>query len=180
MHFSIQTSQPKNNAKFCSEDKKLSEAIETIFPMMTEDGLIIWNTIRIPLSYKYDISYMIEDILCMLRAIRENHDGGKLKIDWPSDTFACRWKLTWDRKNLAIDSDWRSVSGNIEQLLNKNNKIIIDSMDFVREWKMLLRVLITNLRQCGYNECSLIDMSELINEFRHIDRYGSLYQMTGP
>ena len=43
MSFRIQAGRPRNNAEFSSDDTKVSEAIETIFPHMTEDALLIWN-----------------------------------------------------------------------------------------------------------------------------------------
>jgi len=48
--------------------------------MLTEDAILIWNAIYIPLNYKYDISYMIDDILNLLKKIRENLYG-EIKID---------------------------------------------------------------------------------------------------
>jgi hypothetical protein len=175
MDYRIQASQPKNNVDICAEDEKLSEAIETIFPMMTEEALIIWNTIYIPLNYKYDVSCMIEDILCMLKAIRENPNHGVLRISWPSNSFACDWKLVWDQGILIISSVWRTVLGHTENLLNKANKIKVNLLEFLYEWKMLLEVLIYNLEQSGYNQDNLKDMNELYNGFNHIEKYGLLY-----
>jgi len=133
MTFIIQTSQPKNNGEFCKEDKELSEAIETIFPMMTEESLILWNTIYVPLNYKYDVSYIIEDVLHMLRAMREVPTSGELQINWPSNTFSTVWNLIWSEKKLAINSNWYSVLGHTEQLLNKESRIEINLSDFVCE-----------------------------------------------
>ena len=59
MHFYIQTSNPYIANKTNADDNKLSEAIESIFPMDTEELILFWNHVGIPLSYKYDISYMI-------------------------------------------------------------------------------------------------------------------------
>jgi len=164
MVFRIQAGQPENSAEFCDEDEKLSEAIETIFPMMTEDAMIVWNTTCIPIGYKYDVSYMIEDILCMLKTMRESPDDGTLRINWPTNSFACRWDLTWDKGVLTISLNWRSESGRTEQL----SKIEVSLLEFINEWKILLEVLIRNLEQCGYDENSLRDMKALYCEYSHI------------
>jgi len=176
MNFRIQASQPKNNSEFNNEDEKLSEAIETIFPMLTEEALIIWNTIYIPLNYKYDVSYMIEDILYMLKVLSENPKEGILRINWPSNTFACEWNLAWNKGALTINSVWHSVLGHTQQLLNKSNKIETSILEFLSEWKMVLEVLIKNLEQCGYSNKNLKDMSALYDAFINIEKYGLLYQ----
>ena len=176
MSFRIQASMPKNNSIFYSEDAKLSEAIETIFPMMTEDAFIILNTIYIPLNYKYDVSCMIEDILIMLSRIRKDQSNGNLEINWPSNTFACKWELQWNEGLLCINSNWNTVSGHTVQMLNEKNNIKTSIIEFLSEWKMLLEVLIKNLDECGYNEENLRDMCSLLSEYRHIEELGMLYK----
>ena len=175
MNFRVQTSIPKNIKIYCDDDEKLSEAIETIFPMMTEEAFLVWNTIYIPLNYKYDVSYMIEDLLNMLRYLRREVNG-EMKIDWSSNTFACEWFLTWDEKMLRIKANWKSVLGHAEELLNKSNEIYIGKTLFISEWKMLLEILIENLQQCGYNIKNLMGMDKLIEEYSFIDKYGLLYE----
>jgi len=175
MDFTIQASLPRNTSTYCVEDKKISEAIETVFPMMTEDAFMVWNTIYIPLSYKYDISYMIDDILMMLRKLREDTNGGTMQIAWPSDTFAAKWDLKWDNKTLIINTRWNCVSGHVEKLLNESNSMQIEIRDFITEWKSVLKVLIDNLLACGYCESNLSDINGLYDEFNAIDNYGAFY-----
>lgn len=85
MNFRIQTSHPCSNLKYYPYEKEIhniAEAIEYIFPMITEKAFIVWNNVYIPFSYKYDVSSMIENILHMLREIRNNNNAGELNIDW--------------------------------------------------------------------------------------------------
>jgi hypothetical protein len=175
MNFRIQSSIPKNNGCHDKEDEKLSEAIETIFPMLTEEAFIIWNTIYIPLNYKYDLSCMIEDILSMLKNLRENFKGN-MKINWASDSFACEWYLIWNNQNLKINSKWIKTNGHVEELLNKSSEINIEKDLFTREWKKILEKLIGNLTECGYSIENLIDMNKLEKEFNFIKKYGLLYE----
>lgn len=172
MNFLVQSSRPQNSSEFCIDDKKISEAIETIFPMMTEDALLVWDTSYIPLSYKYDISYMIEDILHMLKSIRENPKG-QIKIAWPTNSFACNWTLTWGNEILIINSKWRPEPGNP---LDNLSELKINILAFTYEWKMVLRILIENLEICGYNKNNLKDMNMLYDEFQSIKCYGLLYK----
>jgi len=170
VNFRIQASYPKNNTAFCIVDEKISEAIETIFPMMTEDAILIWGTSYIPLNYKYDISYMIEDIISMLKILRENQNG-ELKIDWPTSTFACQWLFAWHNKILTISSKWRSES----RMSSNLSDLEINVHEFTYEWKKVLEILIENLESCGYNIDNLKDMKMLCNEFHLIKSYGLLY-----
>lgn len=174
MEFRIQVSNPRNNGCFCSEDEKISEAIETIFPMMTEEALLVWNTIYIPLNYKYDISIMIEDILSMLKNLREKKQDNMI-INWASNTFASKWELQWDENNILINTNWNMVLGHTEVLLNDSNSIRIRKTSFMEEWKKLLEVLIINLKKCNYSEYNLHDMKRLIKEYDSLKKPGILY-----
>ena len=176
MSFNIQASRPQVNFEFCKDDEKISEAIESIFPMLTENAFLVWNYISIPLNYKYDISIIIEDVLQMLKTIRESSDGGKLEVSWPSNTFACDWTLIWDKSDLLIKANWRNVVGNTEHLLNASGDVNISVIEFASEWKMVLEVLIKGLEACNYTSTQLKDMDFLYREFSLIETYGSLYR----
>lgn len=174
MEFRIQASNPRNNGYFCSEDEKISEAIETIFPMMTEEALLVWNTIYIPLNYKYDISVMIEDILIMLNNLRAKKQGN-MSINWASNTFLSKWELQWEENKLLINTNWNMVLGHTEDLLNESNSIRVDKTSFMEEWKKLLEVLVINLKKCNYSVYNLLDLKKLIQEFNSIPKSGILY-----
>lgn len=94
MSFYIQASNPRTNSIANPNDKTLADAIETIFLLNTESAILMWNYISVPLSYKYDISYMIEDILLLLDALR-SRENGEMTIHWLPDTFRCNWTVQW-------------------------------------------------------------------------------------
>lgn len=73
--FYIQACNPINNRTVDENDSKLMEAIETIFPMRTEAAIMVWNYVSIPLSYKYDISYMINDIIIVIQELVMKQEG---------------------------------------------------------------------------------------------------------
>ena len=62
-NFYIQANNPRVLKEHDLEDKNISDAMETIFPLYTESAVMMWNHICVPLSYKYDISYMMDDML---------------------------------------------------------------------------------------------------------------------
>ena len=59
MAFYIQASNPRFIESISYEVESLSDAVESIFPLNTENAFLVWNYISVPLSYKYDISYML-------------------------------------------------------------------------------------------------------------------------
>lgn len=75
MVFCIQASAPDYCKKINLNNKCLSEAIESVFLLQTENAIMRWNYICIPLSYKYDISYMIDDILKLIGRLQDDVSG---------------------------------------------------------------------------------------------------------
>lgn len=175
MIFCIQASNPKIMFEFDEEDHDLSAAIETIFPMMTEDAIMVWNNIHIPLSYKYDISYMINDIVNMLKQLRESFIG-ELTISWLPDTFRSDWILRWEDNLINIKTNWEETNGDLTEMLNKFSNITISKQDFICEWKKFLEIIINGLERCGYNMDMVQNMDELIHEVSMIDNIGILYR----
>jgi hypothetical protein len=172
--FWIQASCPRCTGFFDGEDQNLSNAIETIFPMMTEKAVMVWKSIYIPLCYKYDISYMIDDILYILEKLRSN-SSGEISLHWASDTFANVWNISWSDEQMEINSQWGSVLGHTEQLLTTKGAITLSKKSFRSEWKRVLFNIISGLRESGYEEGSLSGMSRLIAEYNAIDGEGVLY-----
>lgn len=175
MTFCIQASNPKIIVEFDETDDNLSAAIETIFPMTTEDAIMVWNNIHIPLSYKYDIGYMLDDIINMLKLLRENSTG-ELKISWLPDTFRSDWVLRWEDNIVKIEASWEDIIGDLTDMLNKNSNITISKQDFIYEWKKPLSIVISGLEKCSYNVNNVQNMVELIREVSMIDDLGILYR----
>lgn len=157
------------------EDKSLSDAMENIFPLNTENAIMIWNHINIPLSYKYDISYMIDDILKFLYCINKD-ETGKMTIHWLPDTFRCDWFVTWEYGQMKIESYWECTVGNLEGLLNNNSEISLSVKTFTNEWKEVLHIIITGLKKCGYEEDKIRGMKQLLKQYQTIEDAGYLYK----
>ncbi|QDX92977.1 hypothetical protein EEL32_06805 [Brevibacillus laterosporus] len=175
MNFWIQASCPKCTGIFDEEDENLSNAIETIFPMMTEKAIMVWKTIYIPLCYKYDISCMVDDILDILEKLRSN-SSGEISLHWASNTFANVWNIRWWEAQVVINSEWGSVLGHTEQLLDSKGAIVLSKQSFISEWKRVLFNIISGLKESGYKEGNLPGMTRLIAEYNAIDGDGILYK----
>lgn len=141
LSFYIQASNPKFQYVENFDDESLSDAIESAFPLNTENAILSWNYVSIPLSYKYDISYMMEDILKLLYDLQSKEDG-KIVIHWLPDTFRSNWTLSWNNGKLEIQSQWECTVGHLERILNEKPNISLSINTFVSEWKEILCTVI--------------------------------------
>ncbi|MDZ8055685.1 MAG: hypothetical protein RMX68_026880 [Aulosira sp. ZfuVER01] len=141
MYFAIQVSNPKVLQPNDKEFNDFAELIEAIFPMQTEDVFLIWNWVPVRLNYKYDLSVMIEDLIPLLAKLIDS-DSGSHRVYWGSNTFRAEWIIDWANGQLNIASQWDSIAGNYEELLNSRSKLEISQDLFLREWKALLRKIV--------------------------------------
>lgn len=111
--FAIQASQPRTEASYDPDDESLCDAVQSTFPLRTESMLIVWNGVYIPLGYKCDVSFIVDDGLDLLDAMLTSATGRRT-IHWPSNTFASSWVVEWDPSNVVIEATWRAVVGGTE------------------------------------------------------------------
>ncbi|MDF2872341.1 MAG: hypothetical protein K0R05_3916 [Anaerocolumna sp.] len=173
--FYIQACKPINNGVFDENDSKLMEAIETIYPMRTEAAIMVWNYINIPLSYKYDISYMINDIINILQALVKKQEG-VLNINWLPDTFCTEWTVKWKNDIIEINTLWSCVVGNVIDNLNLVPSITMNKWDFINEWESVINNIKFDLIECGYNDRNLADMNQINKICSMFTGKGILYQ----
>lgn len=175
LNFYIQASNPRTQNVKNFDDVNLSDAIESIFLLNTEKAILVWNYISIPLSYKYDISYMMDDLLELLHYL-QSVDNGKMTIHWLPDTFRCDWSIVWNHGQMDIQSHWECTVGSLETLLNNHSRISIPVKHFISEWREVLNIIIKGLDRCGYNESEIRGMQQLLELFSNIKDRGILYQ----
>lgn len=140
MKFLIQPGNPLWNPSDELAAEDLSEAIEAIFPMDTEDAMMIWGDASVSLSYKYDMSVIIEDVLFMLEALTTHHSGEET-VFFSSDTFTAEWHLKWHGGVLFIHPVWKSVSGNKQAKLSELGVMEVSAHHFFRQWTAVRTVM---------------------------------------
>lgn len=151
MEFAIQVNNPRYFYNVDEESLSINEILQDMFLSDTEYCILWWNHICIPLSYKYDVSVIFDDIVYMFKEVL-NHKSGSLKIDWPSNTFRTDWNLSWnDRGEVMISTIWSDVLGgrSITNDLNSENTLKIKKIDFLCEWKMLILKIIDVVSASG-------------------------------
>jgi hypothetical protein len=157
----------------------LGDAIEDGFSADTEDALIVWNNVRIPIDYKYDMSVIIDDVLDMLEQVMSARSGSH-RVTFASDTFNSVWELEWEDDRLSISPIWLSVRGPTDVLTSACGRIESEKEHFLAEWKVPFKRIVTGLQTSGI---SLLDASEyerLARVEASIRRYGRLYREGDP
>lgn len=174
--FCIQASNPRMIKSEVLESEDLSEILQSIFPMQTEDALLNWHRIWIPVEYKYDISVMFDDILYMLSELIEK-DSGECSILFGSDTFHVAWYLDWLKSDLNIRAKWVNVRGRpaVLDCLNSFPQLRIEKDKFLFEWKMLLVKLIEAIEQSGATFQEMAQFKQLKSINGSISEFGQLY-----
>jgi len=173
--FWIQASTPAHNVEYDPEDQSLNEAVETVFPMRTECALLVWNNCFVALSYKYDVSAILGDVIGLLEAITEQASGD-MEIHWPSNTFSARWMIEWFDRTTRIESEWIRVVGVPETVLNESRSVTMAKEDFVAEWREMMLRVVSALRCSGYTEENFSAMRPLVRTVERIPFSGILYR----
>jgi hypothetical protein len=154
--FKVQISNPEILTIVDKNDKSIEEAIQTIFPLETEYGFVIWNHIFIPVSYKYDISFMIKDFILLCKFIEDENEK-TFQLHWVSNTFASQWELVKKGDSIQIKTVWSNVIGRLEGLLNSNSEITIKSILLAQEIQSMIVFIKKSLESVGYNSKNLDD-----------------------
>lgn len=152
----IQLSNPILLNVYDEDDETIEEALQTIFPLDTELAFLKWNYIYIPLSYKYDISIMITDIIRLYEFIY-NKTSNHLLINWSSNTFLSTWNIYKEDNTIKVKSAWHEVSGRLKDLLNLDNEAISNVSELGGEIEKLILFIKLSLEKNGYNSDTLSD-----------------------
>ncbi len=153
--FEIQINNPTILSINEEESMSLEDAIECIFPLETENLILIWNNINIPLTYKYDISIMVLDFIKILNFIKDDRSLN-LEIHWASNTFASVWNFNKINNSVYIRTEWNNVIGGTIEMLNKRNENTFETNEVEKEIRKLLDYLKYALEKSGLN-CNMIE-----------------------
>ncbi len=174
-NFYIQTGKPRPNKHAVAHVRSIGSAIFDTFEMHTEDACLVWDRIFVPLSYRYDLSVIINDILCIIKNLRKA-DSGAFHTYFPSDTFHCGWRFTWSGDDLRIEAIWDSLSGNLHDHDVLSAEIQVSRSCFIGEWVELLRVVRDGVRYCGFDASVTEPLDSLLSECEGKYPRGLLYQ----
>ena len=138
MIFAIQTCSPMLvRDQIPEEASDLSGAVEVIYAPCTEDAILFWNRVPVRISYRYDLSVLLDDLVPLIGQVVGDDEGSE-ETRWASNTFSAVWQMGWDYDQIRISSYWRAVAGSYEELLNSRSTVEVPRMDFLGEWRPLL------------------------------------------
>lgn len=173
--FWIQVSNPTLLCTFSAEDRTVYDAVQTVFPLITEDAYMVWHHVHIPLGYKYTFSCMINDVLDIIETLMGS-ESGELTNYWSVQELAAEWRMKWNNTTLDIEAKWDTVIGDTESLLSARSKLTIDKNAFISEWKPLLGIALKALTNAGYRDEQLADLARLRKIHDQIRHPGILYR----
>ncbi|NXY96852.1 hypothetical protein HYE82_21185 [Streptomyces sp. BR123] len=67
----------------------------------SEDAVLVWNQVPVPLTYRYDIAVLLQDLVPLLEGVRRP-EFSAAEVFWGSDTFSAEWKLAREGGDLRI------------------------------------------------------------------------------
>ena len=175
MPFWIQTGNPSVvPSPTISPESDLAETVQAVFPMETEDAVIVWNHIRVPLSYKYDVSVVMEDVVGLSEFLLGSSKS--TRVSFGSDTFQAIWRIERLDRHIRVDSEWASVAGDIENVLNERRSLEIPTADFLAEWNELTRKVLECCSLAGVQVVGSAALERLQGIAKAIPCRGRLYR----
>ena len=144
--FMIDPGQPEPNVGIAGRAVDLQEAIQMCFPMDTCDARVQWGDVSIPLSYKYDLGIILDNIVGLMESCIE---GRPVDVRFGSDTFSASWSIRPLGDSVAVESNWYSVVGDTEVQLNRMAVQEIPKRYFLEQWCAVLRTMVVGVDSAG-------------------------------
>jgi hypothetical protein len=124
------------------------------------------------LSYKYDLSIIVHDVVALFRQLR-TCPVGSFYINWPSNTFHGSWRVNTAGGRVQVAASWDIVSaqdGLLAGALNAAPVVETAQADMMAQWVGLLRLANQTLLDTGYRPDELAHYSLLAEELAHYPR----------
>lgn len=162
MSFAVRLGQAHCLRHLDTSDSTLAEAIQTVFPLEGH-AVLEWNRMEFQLSYKYDLSLMMEDLLSLLQVVSSTRQGEQ-EVDWPSSGFPYLWRITWNDPMLQVVASSRDEPG----ATRRPSPAILRTtrQDFLLAWQPLLSRVQECLEASGYREEHITGMA-LLKDMSH-------------
>ncbi len=163
-HFQLICGQPGvNDVPLPGERLSMSDALEDLFS--ADSGLLVmqWNGIFVPLDYKYDVSWILSDVLGMLEQLMDAQEGDPISVSFPSNGFNADWSIMVAGSSAVVSADWRQVKGSLLGLLTDRSPLTFELRRFLDEWLALLHIVVRSLNTAGFGSQHVYDYDRLVN-----------------
>lgn len=162
MSFGIKLGHAECLRRLDVSDSTLTEAIQTVFPLEGH-AVLEWDGLGFQINYKYDLSMMMEDLLCLLQAVLSTSTGEQ-EVNWPSSGFPYIWRIRWNTSTLEVVASSRDEMGATH--LPNPPTLRTTRREFLVVWQPLLRRVLTCLMTAGYREEHIAGM-DLLSGLSH-------------
>jgi len=125
-----------------NEVLSLWSSLEDVFRADTGLCTMQWNGIFVPLSYKYDVGWILLDAVAMVERLVADDKDLDLDVLFPSNGFHVAWHLSRRSGEISIDAEWRSVIGGLADLLRERTPLKVESERLISEWRHLFAVVV--------------------------------------
>lgn len=152
--FAVDAGRPRSHAAPADElaaldDPGTCDVIQDCFDIDAEPLTLRWHATQVSLSYKYDLSFMCDDVTAMVIAVA-SADRGQVVIGFPSSGFRAVWTLTWGDGRVRVDADWDDV-GAATAALRARPTIELTTRAFLDAWRRPLEIAAAALAGSGYD-----------------------------
>lgn len=121
----------------------LSDAVEDVFVSSTNLLVLEWNGVSVPLSFKYDVSWVLLDAIEMVEQMLAARPPTTVAASFPSNSFQVEWEIDLaEDGGVEINAKWNAVGGNVAGLLADRSPLLTTASVFVTEWRHLFAVLV--------------------------------------
>jgi len=126
-----------------ADSLSLMDAIEEVFPSSTNVLVLEWGGVSVPLSFKYDVSWILLDAIEMIEQMLSASTLGVVSVLFPSSSFQVEWEITaLEDDGIEINATWNSVAGSVEGLLADRSPLRTEASAFIAEWRHLFAVVV--------------------------------------
>jgi hypothetical protein len=177
--FFLQAGSPSSLAVLDPDALDLSLASQRVFPWVTEPLVMFWHGAPVALSYKYDVSVMLEDVICLVGEVSCSAEGFRA-LEWANSGFFARWILRWGAGRIQVVHEWmdpheaRPEAAFALEALRR--PVALPVVDFLAEWRRPLEIVSAALLDAGYGAEDLTRLPALDQAIARTGRRGWLYQ----
>ena len=148
-HFALVCGHPETlTVSRPADSLSLSDAVEEVFPSNTNLLVLQWDGVSVPLSFKYDVSWILLDAIEMIEQMLSASNPAIVTAYFPSNSFQVEWEISaLEDGGIEINATWNAVAGHVAGLLADRSPLRTDASAFVSEWRHLFAVVVRAIKE---------------------------------
>lgn len=154
----------------------VEEAFSDMFRRNTESLIIQWNSFPVRFNYTADIPAMLTTWIEMISKVSTGNSGEHTLV-MKSNQVEAVWNLSWTTDRIKIQSHWKKVNGDYEDVLNEYGEVNMLRSEFLGEWKMVLQQIAHALidSACKINDRDAVLFMKKLKEVNKKIKHGGRF-----